>query len=622
MLAWLLVAVPLGAGALLACAGRRADRVAPAFGIAAAAVALVLAIAAAIQRPEATAPFLVGMDAGLAVDGLSAILVVTVAAVTLAVLLFAAGEFGPGEARARFAGLMLLFAGAMLVTVTATGLVVLLMGWEVMGATSWALIAFWWREPRRVAAANVAFLTTRGADLGLYLAAGAALAGGVSSLALAELPAATQPWLDLLTAGIVLAAIGKSAQLPLSFWLSRAMEGPSPVSALLHSATMVAAGAYLLLRLQPLLAVSGWAQPLVAWVGVATAVVLGLVAVAQTDLKQLLAASTSAQVGFMVLAAGAGGVAAGTSQLVAHAATKSALFLAAGAWLTALGTKALPALRGASRRYPVVGVTFTIAAASLAGLAPLSLWVTKDEVLAAALARSPVLYAAGLAAAVISAVYSAKAAWFVWQPEPAGAQTGWDTEQPGTREVPVRARVPLVVLAGCAAVLGVLGLPPVARAIEHLVGARGAASPVAWELAASAVLALAAAAAAWWWGGRPAPAAVPAAVRRALGEWLRLERATQVITVRPTMALARGLAAFDDRVLHRAVLAVPVVVLWLARLTERRAEVRVYGATRIVVAGARRLGVLARRPQTGQLHQYYAQAAVALLVLALLTVML
>lgn len=448
----------------------------------------------------------------------------------------------------------------------------------------------------------------RGADLGLYLAAGAALAGGVGSLTLAGLPRATQPWLALLTAGIVLAAVGKSAQLPFSFWLSRAMAGPSPVSALLHSATMVAAGAYLLLRVQPLLAASGWAATLVAWVGAATAVALGLVAVAQVDLKQLLAASTSAQVGFMVLAAGAGGVAAGTSQLVAHAATKSALFLAAGAWLTTLGTKALPALRGAARRFPLVGVTFTIAAASLAGLPPLSLWVTKDEVIAAALACSPALYATGLAGAVISAVYSAKAAWFVWQPEPAEAQTGWDTEQPGTRMVAAPARAPLAALAGCAAVLGVLGLPPLAQTIEHLVGARGEPSP--GDLAASALLALLAAATAWWWGRRPVP--VPAAVRRALGEWLHLERAAQLLVVRPTMALARGLAAFDDRVLHRAVMAVPAMGLWLARRSDRRAEVGVDRAVRAVVAGARRLGVLARRPQTGQLHQYYAQAAVAL----------
>jgi NADH-quinone oxidoreductase subunit L len=620
MLAWLLVAVPLGAGAVLACAGRRADRVAPALGVAVAAVTLILAIAAAARRPEATAPLLAGIDARLAVDGLSAILVVTVAMVTLAVLLFASGEFGRGEARARFTGLMLLFAGAMLITVTATGLVVLLMGWEVMGATSWALIAFWWREPARVQAANVAFLTTRAADLGLYLAAGAALAGGVGSLALAGLPRATQPWLNVLTAGIVLAAVGKSAQLPLSFWVSRAMAGPSPVSALLHSATMVAAGAYLLLRVAPLLIVSGWAATLVAWVGAATAVALGLVAVAQTDLKQLLAASTSAQVGFMVLAAGAGGVVAGTSQLVAHAATKSALFLAAGAWLTALGTKSLPALRGAARRYPLVGVTFTIAVASLAGVAPLSLWVTKDEVLAAALARSPALYATGLAGAVISAVYSAKAAWFVWQPEPAGAEAGWDTEQPGTREVAAPGRGPLVVLAGGAAVLGMLGLPPVARTIGQLVGAGDAVSPAVWELVASALLALAAAAAVWRRGARPLP--LPGAVRRALGEWLFLERAVRLLAVAPTMALARGLATFDDRVLHRTVMTVPAAGRWLARLTERRAEVRIDGAVRAVVAGTRRLGVLARRPQTGQLHQYYAQAAVALLALALLSIVL
>ncbi|MGQ0717407.1 MAG: hypothetical protein ACT4NP_08835 [Pseudonocardiales bacterium] len=157
-----------------------------------------------------------------------------------------------------------------------------------------------------------------------------------------------------------------------------------------------------------------------------------------------------------------------------------------------------------------------------------------------------------------------------------------------------------------------------ARTIEELVGAPATTSPVAWELVTSALLALAAAAAVWWWGGRPAP--VPTAVRRALGNWLHLEQGVHLLAVRPTMALARGLAAFDDRVLHRAVMALPVVVLWLARLTERRAEVRVDGAVRAVVAGARRLGVLARRPQTGQLHQYYAQTAVALLVLALLTV--
>lgn len=602
VLAWTLSGLPLVTGAVLACTGRRGDRVAPLAGITTAAVTLLLAVLAAAARPSSRAPLFAGIEAGVAVDGLSAVLVVTVAAVTLAVLVFSAGEPGLG---ARYTGLMLLFSGAMLLTVTATGLALLLMAWEVMGATSWALIGYWWREPRRIRAANVALLTTRGADLGLYLAAGAAIAGGVGTLELAELPMAAEPWLAVLTAGVVLAALGKSAQLPFSFWLSRAMEGPSPVSALLHSATMVAAGGYLLLRLQPVLAASGWGEPVVAWAGAATVVLLGLVAVAQTDLKQLLAASTSAQIGFVVLAAGVGGVAGGTAQFVAHAATKSALFLAAGAWLTALGTKALPALRGAARRHPMVGVTFTVAAASLAGLPPLSLWVSKDAVLAAALERSPALYAAGLAGAGIAAVYSARAAWFVWRPEPADAAAGWDTEEPGTRRVSPFAGPALVALAAAAAVLGVLALVPVVP---------GDPSPAGRELAVSAVLALGAAAAAWRWGDRlPAP---PAALR----EWWGLERATAALVVGPTMALARALAAFDDRVVHRAVLAVAAVSLRLARLADRRAESSVSGAVAAVVTGARRLGELARRPQTGQLHQYYAQAAVALAVLALLVV--
>ena len=275
----------------------------------------------------------------------------------------------------------------------------------------------------------------------------------------------------MVTAGVVLAALGKSAQLPFSFWLSRAMEGPSPVSALLHSATMVAAGAYLLLRLEPLLAASGWGGPVAAWTGAVTALALGLVAIAQDDLKQLLAASTCAQVGFMVLAAGVGGVAGGVMQLVAHAAVKSLLFLAAGAWLTALGTKRLGALRGAARQYPVVGVAFTVGAVALAGLPPASLWVTKDEVLAAALRHGPGLYAAGLAAAVVSAVYSIKALWYVWQPVPAGAAAGYDTERPGTRRIARVAAAPLVVLAVPAATLGVLALPVIAGPLDRALGA-------------------------------------------------------------------------------------------------------------------------------------------------------
>jgi NADH:ubiquinone oxidoreductase subunit 5 (subunit L)/multisubunit Na+/H+ antiporter MnhA subunit len=583
-LPWLLVAVPVAGGGALAVAAGRANAIAPAAGVGLATVTFGLAVAAVVVQPAAEAAFLADLPLRLRVDGLAQVFVPTTAAVTLLVLLFSAGELAGDPGRGRFFGLMLLFSGAMLVTVTAQDLLTLLMAWEVMGAMSWALIGHWWREDRRMAAANVAVWTTRLADVGLYLAAGAAIAGA-GTLAFDALPGLAGGWMGLATAGVVVAGLGKSAQLPFSFWLARAMEGPSPVSALLHSATMVAAGGYLLLRLEPLLAASGWGADAVAWIGALTALALGAVAVAQRDLKQLLAASTCSQLGFVVLAAGADGIAGGTMQFVAHAATKSLLFLAAGAWLTALGTKDLGALRGAARRYPLVGLTAAGGLLTLAGVPPFSIWVTKDEALAAALERSPALYVVGLAGVVVSAAYAGKALALLWMRPPADAEAGYDTEQRGTRHVGALERAPLVVLATAAAVLGVQALPPVADAYRAALRAVGEPSSSWWELALSAALAVATAGIV---GARPgATSRLPAV----LGRWLDLERAATLLVARPTMALARRLAAFDDRLLDGEIV------------------------DRAIGRGAQRLGRLARRPQTGQLHHYYAQATAGLVVL-------
>ena len=220
-----------------------------------------------------------GSDLGLGVDGLAALVLPAVAVVSALVLLAASGT--PALRTARFYGLMLLFVAAALMTVLATTLPTLLMSWEVMGATSFALIGYHWRDQETVSSGTTAFLTTRTADVGLYVAAGAALAGG-AGLGLAALPNASGGWRDVIAAGLVVAGLGKAAQLPFSFWLSRAMHGPSPVSALLHSAAMVAMGGYLLLRVAPTLAATGWADDAAAWAGAATAVLLGLVALAQT----------------------------------------------------------------------------------------------------------------------------------------------------------------------------------------------------------------------------------------------------------------------------------------------------------------------------------------------------
>ncbi|MEV8394468.1 MULTISPECIES: proton-conducting transporter membrane subunit [unclassified Streptomyces] len=604
-LLWALLALPLTMGTVLAAGGRVTDRAAPVAAVATALVTLGLATAAAVGRPTAGAPLLDGLPVRLVVDGLSGVMTVTVAAITTAVLVFSVGDVPPGAARARFFGLMLLFSGAMLTTVTAATLPVLLMAWELMGATSWALIGFWWRDPENGRAANIAFLTTRAADLGLYLAAGAALAaGGAGSLALADLPHATGPWLAVITAGVIVAALGKSAQLPFSFWLSHAMRGPSPVSALLHSATMVVAGAYLLIRLEPLLAASGWGGTAVAWAGAVTAVLLGLVAVAQHDLKQLLAASSCAQIGFMVLAAGVGSATGATLQLMAHAAAKSLAFLVAGCWLAALGARTLPALRGAARRDRTAGVAFTVAALTLAGVPPLSLWAAKDVLLAAVLHESAALYGVGLAGAVVSAVYAAKALRFVWGPTDAPEVT-----------LPRVTRPPLVVLAVACAGLTVLAFPPGRESLGRVLAAPAEPAPPAWEFLLSGALALVASAAVWVRGPR-APGS------RWWADWLGLEAAARLLLGRPVVRLAHALAAFDDHVLDRAVDGGARAVLRLARWTDRRVEGRVDGGVEGIAAGARALGRWARLPQTGQLHQYLAQAVVAFTVLAVVLVLM
>ncbi len=622
-LLWALVLLPALVGSVLLLAARRLGGAAGGVGVATAAVTAGLAAAVAVWRPSVGVPFVAGSDLALAVDGLAAVVAPTVAVVTLLVLLAAAADVH--ESRARFHGLMLLFAAAVLLTVTATTLPTLLLAWEVMGGTSYALIGFRWREQHRVGSGLTAFVTTRAADLGLYAAAGAAVAGG-AGLDLDALPSATSGWRDVIALGVLVAALGKAAQLVLAFWLSRAMDGPSPVSALLHSAAMVAMGGYLLLRLEPLLAATGWAATTAAWAGALTAVVLGLVALGQEDLKQLLAASTSAQLGYVVMAAGLGATAAGTAHLVAHAATKAGLFLAAGAWLSALGTKQLDGLRGTVGGWPVVRVAASVALLALAGVPPLSLWATKDLVLAAAMEHSVALYAVGTVGALLSAAYAGAALRVLWAPvgeeERRRAATLQGTEEEPGGVVPTAVTAAVVTLAAGAAVLGLLAAPGVVAALGRAVGGT-VTEPTAPELVGSALLAALGLGVVW---RRPPPRP-----RWALS-WLGLERGANLAVVRPTLALARALDRADiafSTSTERVVRGLVALAARLARaddglagrvdgaahttaavaVVSGRADDRwVDGAVRAVVRRVRQGGALARRPQTGLLHQYYVQA--------------
>jgi len=584
---WLLVALPAALGAALCLAGPRGDRVAAPAALGGAAAVAALGVATAISRPHVQAPFLAGEPFSLGVDALSAVVVPTVAVIALLVLVFAAGERPAPEAR--FYGLMLLFTAAVEVTATAESLLGLLFAWEVMGATSYALIGYRWRELDRPAAGANAFLTTRLADLGLYVAAGAALAGG-SGLSLSALGGLGPGWRDVAAGGLLVAALGKAAQLPFTPWLSRAMEGPSAVSALLHSAAMVAMGGYLLLRASPLLLSTGWAATTAAWVGALTA-------------------STAAQLGFVVLAAGVGSVAGGAAQLVAHAATKALLFLAAGAWLSALGTKQLGALRGAARRWPVVGAAFAVGALSLAGIPPLSLWATKDAVLAGARETSAPLYLVGLGGAVLSAAYAARILVVVWSREPAHAEAGYDDDHPGTRRVGAPQQDVLVALAVGAAMLGALALPPVGAGLRAAVGAAGQVAAGVGELALSASLALVVGALVVWRGGPE----LGGRRWRWAQRWLGLDVVGRVLLVTPVRHLSHGAVLLDDRI-DRAVTTIATTVLGSARGARRVDTSVVDAGAEGVAAGAARVGALARRTQTGQLHQYYAQVVAVLAV--------
>lgn len=684
---WLLALGPAVVGATL-CGVMPGRRVAQVASLLTALVATVLAALVAVERPSASAPFLQISRFALGVDTLSAVVLVTVAVVTLLVLIFATGDVT--ESTARFHGLMLLFLGAVVITASAENLLTLLIAWEVMGATSYALIGFRWRDPSTGEAGMVAFLTTRAADIGLYVAAGAALAGG-GGLGLRQLTQASDGWRNVIAAGIVAAALGKAAQLPFSFWLARAMAGPSAVSALLHSAAMVAMGGYLLLRVSDLLQITGWAATTVAWAGALTAVLMGVVALLQSDLKQLLAASTAAQLGFVVLAAGVGAIGGGTFHFVAHAATKALLFLLAGAWLTALGTKQLDQLVGVGRRWPGLGAVAVVGLLSLAGIAPLSLWVTKDTVLAGALHESGALYAVGLLAAALSAGYAGKVLLVILAPIPAtvsatdramaSARTGTGADSvaqpPEQRLAPLsaqpavpggRATAPDIVspasgriaaatwtavppLALGAAVLGLVVLLPPDQWLREQLDGPGVPAPTVAELAVSGAVALAVLGAmvfAGWRRRRSTSRAVPSGVtprahlqKRQPGfmigpldgasparlsgwvrEWFRLENRARRALVAPTLRLANLLAAFDTRVLDRGVDASAQATLRLADRMSGLDVRRVDGLIESFGRGMRRLGELARRPQTGQLHEYYAQAAALLLVGLILLVVI
>lgn len=522
----------------------------------------------------------------LEVTGISRVMVVLIPAIATAVLAWVAATGGGHEPRsARLAGLLLAFVGAMELLVMAADFLTLLVGWELVAVCSWVLIGHRYDDAERVRSAGTAYLTTRVGDIGLFVAAGAAWAGA-GSFAFVDVGRASSGWLSAVAAGVVVAALAKSAQLPFSPWLFAAMAGPTPVSALLHSATMVAAGAYLLARLAPSFADVWWFGNTVAGVGALTAVLAGLVAVASVDLKRALAASTSAQYGLVLVAIGAGSAAAAGAHLLTHAVFKALLFLSAGVVVSLTGTLDLRQLRLGRRMRPLVAV-FAIGAAALAAVPPLGGAWSKEEILAAAAHASPVLAGGVIVAAFLSALYAARISLLLFAREP---------DRP-LLAVPKLELVPLGVLAAASVLLGLLWLPGGGSLVERVTGG-GLSDGAPWELPVSLVAIAAAVLTAKTLlsRGRLASGATSAGAQQFVASWFGFPQAAGALVIDPVLALSRGLARFDTAFVDAGVRATAAVATATSRLLGGAAELRLDRIVRGIGGAALVLGqALGRR---------------------------
>ena len=434
------------------------------------------------------------LQLGWMLDPLTAVMLVMVTFVGLLIFIYSTGYMEHDENFTRFFCFLALFAGAMLGVIIANSLLLLFMCWEIVGLTSYLLIGFWYFTPSAAAAAKKAFITTRIGDLGfligmvwLYAQSHTLLfynsgAGCLESGALSQLPAHTA-FFGLTAAsaiGILIfcGAAGKSGQVPLHVWLPDAKEGPTPVSALIHAATMVAAGVFLIARIYPLMAAGGGTTPalqVVTWIGAITALFGATVAVAQWDIKRILAYSTVSQLGYMMMGLGVGGPAVGMFHLITHAFFKALLFLGAGSVIHGCsGEQDIRRMGGLRKYMPVTFAVYAIGMLALCGFPFFfsGFW-SKDAILHAAhnWSVSQLPFYMGAFAALLTAFYMTRQVCYVFFGTlrlpaaghvPRSEPHSEDTDHHGAgspHESPAVMTIPLMLLAACAILLGVLGTP-------------------------------------------------------------------------------------------------------------------------------------------------------------------
>jgi NADH-quinone oxidoreductase subunit L len=507
---WLIPSMPVLAAGLSALAKQRNRRFAAAISIGSMFLSLLLSLAAFAQVLHASGKgiearqvvnfpwFQVGnewLKLGWVLDPLTAVMLVMVTFVGLLIFIYSLSYMAHDENFTRFFCFLSLFAGAMLGVVIANSLLLLFICWEIVGLTSYLLIGFWYQRPSAAAAAKKAFITTRIGDLAfllgmiwLYSESGTLLLydagnGCLEHSAIFRLVAQTTTFGMTISTGIGLlifcGAVGKSGQVPLHVWLPDAMEGPTPVSALIHAATMVAAGVFLIARVYPLISahggidtslVSTTALTVVTWVGAITAVFAACIAIAQDDIKRILAYSTVSQLGYMMVGLGTGGVAVGMFHLITHAFFKSLLFLGAGSVIHGCHEEQnIRRMGGLRRLMPVTFATYAVGMLALCGF-PLffsGFW-SKDAILHAAsiwnVSRMP--FYLGIVGVLLTAFYMTRQVYYVFFGKPREVEVIMRASHSAEaaiatnpHESPAIMTIPLVILAACSMLLGLIGTP-------------------------------------------------------------------------------------------------------------------------------------------------------------------
>jgi len=483
--AWLIPLIPVLAFGLIIAFGRRLPGEGAYVAIAAMLTSLGMSVVLAAQwfahsaHLEHVEPFSrssnwmpgLNVNMGYSVDALSCVMLLVVTVVASMVMIYSTGYMHGDKRYPRYFAYLSLFSAAMLALVIANNILLMFMSWELVGLTSYLLIGFWFEKPSAMRAAKKAFLVTRVGDVGflagmvlLFLYTGSfdlfgktgvfenldKLTGTVHIIGQFGIPMAAMAGL-LLFCG----AIGKSAQFPLHVWLPDAMEGPTPVSALIHAATMVAAGVYLVARMYPvyLADTSGIALHTVAYIGAFTALFAASIGIAQNDIKRVLAYSTVSQLGYMIMSLGVFGYVAAMFHLMTHAFFKAQLFLGSGSVIHGTGTQDIRDMGGLRKKMPVTYWTFLISTLSLCGIPFVTAggW-SKEEILTVAFHTNPIVFWAGVLGAFTTSFYMFRLVYKTFHGEPRNHEIH-------AHESPKVMLTPLVILATLAIVAGFVGTP-------------------------------------------------------------------------------------------------------------------------------------------------------------------